>query len=593
MKIVSLPTKNLKMKSVLTVTFILFFFCVEMAAQDNPFMKMAEMKYAEYSRELAKHFDAFDTVKAQNIVQQLEEVAQKTGNAEWKLQAEFGRLVIFEIKRVLLGNEQYPAEKLLNMAFELLEKTKKMKIVYFELMTRQKIIYYYWNYLKKYELAFEQYDIQEKLLQHISSDDIPEKAAYYKEIADAHYHFKDYAKAFSYYNIVLNEKNNEQTKYAKQHARNGLGLIYSNDLKDYDRSDSCYRSIIEATSQFLDDDYQYTVWQGIAEGNLGHNMMMREKYEEAVPLFKNSIEKTLKHHDYAYASGTAINLANSYLKQNNMVEAKQQIDLAIECYKKMPREGRLPNIYEALSKYYAAIGNSKLAITYMDSTLTTKKKMEEQFNTLQLMRVEQRKHLSEQQLKDEQLSGYRRNFAIAVTGLLLICGGWVRYFLLYRKKKSAYHELVRKSQEWAMSGMEHGVAGQARNDLRMENEEIEEQNSPDKADRLLMEKIEELFENEKIYYDVDLSIDILAQKLNTNRNYVSAAINHCMKKNFNTFINEYRVKEAIQMMSKSDSQLYSIDHFAYSAGFNDRKNFYRVFKKITGLSPTEFRANMG
>jgi AraC-like DNA-binding protein len=46
------------------------------------------------------------------------------------------------------------------------------------------------------------------------------------------------------------------------------------------------------------------------------------------------------------------------------------------------------------------------------------------------------------------------------------------------------------------------------------------------------------------------------------------------------------------MLSNKDFKMFSVDHIAAQAGFNDRYNFYRVFKKITGLSPTEFRKNL-
>ena len=77
-------------------------------------------------------------------------------------------------------------------AFELLENLKKANLPQLELMIRQKIIDYHWIYFKNYEASFEQYAIQDKLLQRISSDDVLEKAWYYIHVADAHYFFKDY-----------------------------------------------------------------------------------------------------------------------------------------------------------------------------------------------------------------------------------------------------------------------------------------------------------------------------------------------------------------------------------------------------------------
>ena len=103
-----------------------------------------------------------------------------------------------------------------------------------------------------------------------------------------------------------------------------------------------------------------------------------------------------------------------------------------------------------------------------------------------------------------------------------------------------------------------------------------------------MKEIERLMTEEKIYRDSLLSIDSLAQRLGAKKYHVSEAINHCMEKNFNTFVNEYRIKDAIRLLSEKNAQIYSIEGIAFEAGFSDRRNFYRVFKKMTGLSPTQF-----
>jgi YesN/AraC family two-component response regulator len=361
------------------------------------------------------------------------------------------------------------------------------------------------------------------------------------------------------------------------------------------------------------DEERRDYWDGIAEGNLGRNRFLCGDEENAIPFLKNSIEKVLRFNDYGYAVVPSTTLALCYINKGNLKEAKRYIDLAINYYAKMPQAGYIIYIHETLSKYYSVTGNSKLSIAYMDSTLTAVKKYSAEFNALQLMRVEQRKFLSEQKIKEEQLQiekvkniGYQRILANTIVGLLIIGGILVRYFLLYRKKKAAYKELVSKAQEWAQ--VEITIAGHARNDdelritneevgydasVGIENEEIEEQNSPDEIDFLIMNSIEKLMSEEKLYTDTALTLEWLAKKLNSKRHYVSAAINNCTQKSYNTFINEYRIKEAIQLLSKENAKIFSIDQVAFDAGFNDRKNFYKVFKKMTGLSPTEFRNNVG
>jgi AraC-like DNA-binding protein len=116
-----------------------------------------------------------------------------------------------------------------------------------------------------------------------------------------------------------------------------------------------------------------------------------------------------------------------------------------------------------------------------------------------------------------------------------------------------------------------------------------ERTVPDKADYILMEAIEQLMNEQKLYKDSGVTLFSVAEKLKVSRNYVSNAINHCTGKNFNTYINEYRIKEAIHILSENQRSRLSVDDIASEAGFNDRHIFSRTFKKITGLSPTSFR----
>ena len=111
----------------------------------------------------------------------------------------------------------------------------------------------------------------------------------------------------------------------------------------------------------------------------------------------------------------------------------------------------------------------------------------------------------------------------------------------------------------------------------------------DETDLSIMKEIERLLTDEKIYKESSITVDMLAQKLGLKRYNVSIAINRCTQKNFNTLINEYRIKEAILSLS---NKKVTVDQIAFDCGFSDRKSFYRIFKKITGLSPTEFRNNV-
>jgi AraC-like DNA-binding protein len=588
----------IKMKALFII--ILSLFSGVLAAQENPFMQMAGKKYAEYALDWEKKniyfFNLKDTIEAQNIVNQVKEAANKSGSMEWKLYAAYYELQLFEkMQYVLYKKLMFDFEESLTERLKILEDAQKYNVVHLQLLLRQQIIDYYWYELNNYELAFEQYAIQKKILEKLSLEEMPDKLTYLLDAGNAHYYFKDYRNAMHYYEEILAEKDNALSQAPKSQARNSLGLCYRYAFNDLEHSDSCFRLIVKPGNMLQADEKHRNVWTGISEGNLGYNMMLRGEYDKAIPLFKSSMEKTLKDGDLGYSALIAISLANVYLKKGNVAEAKHFIDQAKDYYNKDYRDGMLSRIYETTSQYYALTGNVKLSLLYMDSLLAENKRMEAQFNALQMLRVEQKQNLSEQKLKEEQLNTekiksnlYKKGLIRTVFAALFIILLLVRYLVLYRKKKAAYQELVRKSQEWAQ------IDNNITSFVPITSDDLQEEGAkqnvaPDEVDFMLLKDIEKLMLENKLYRNTELSVDLVAQELGVKKHYVPFAINHCANKSFNTFVNEYRIKEAIQLLSDSNAHKETIDSIAFDVGFTDCYNFYRVFKKMTGLSPTEFR----
>jgi AraC-like DNA-binding protein len=546
--------------------------------KENPFMSMAGKRYAEYSQKLINqdiilnHLE--DTTEIRRMIGQVEEVAEATGSVQWRLHAAFFELELLSKKGGIEGDDRYPVEQIVKTARELLEKAQRAGVVYLELIVRQRIIDYYWNYFQDYELAFTQYAIQQERLEAVSSEEIPEKVDYMMRIANAHYFFKDYPKAVFYYQKVLEERETTCSDYPKQHARNGIGLSLRSLDNDLDRSDAYFRAIMQVEYQLPEHELDRDNWDGIAQGNLGHNMLLRKEYDNAIPLLKSSIEKMLKHNDYAFASGPAVNLAEIYLIKGDTSQAKRYIDLSMDYYRKMPREGRLQRIYEVMSKYWAYMGNAALSISYLDSTLVARRAYDEQFNAMLLLRMEQKESVQrevELAREKERRQQMQHRLLILSGGFVVIVGLLAFLLLLYRRNRAAYRDLVRKSQQWASEDAPNRL--------------------PDGADFGIMREIEQLMLR-GAYKDSALSLESLTLLLGAKRHYISGAINRCTQKNFNTFVNEFRIKEAVRLFSGNARRTHSVADVATCVGFHDTRNFLRVFKKMTGLTPSQFVNNM-
>jgi YesN/AraC family two-component response regulator len=96
-------------------------------------------------------------------------------------------------------------------------------------------------------------------------------------------------------------------------------------------------------------------------------------------------------------------------------------------------------------------------------------------------------------------------------------------------------------------------------------------------------------EGEKLYHEAELTLQQLANRLQLPTYLVSQAINDGLKKNFYELINGYRVEEAKQLLLSPKNQNFTILSIGFEAGFNSKTTFNTVFKKFTGMTPTEFR----
>lgn len=105
----------------------------------------------------------------------------------------------------------------------------------------------------------------------------------------------------------------------------------------------------------------------------------------------------------------------------------------------------------------------------------------------------------------------------------------------------------------------------------------------------LVERIQTLMDKDKLYQETELTLLQVANKLDVPAYQVSLAIKEGMQKNFYDLINGCRVEEAKKLLLDTSNRNFTILSVGFEAGFNSKTTFNTVFKKFTGLTPTEFR----
>lgn len=106
----------------------------------------------------------------------------------------------------------------------------------------------------------------------------------------------------------------------------------------------------------------------------------------------------------------------------------------------------------------------------------------------------------------------------------------------------------------------------------------------------IRESIENIMDNSLEFCSVDFNLEKLSSLVNSKSKYVSQVINETYQKNFNVFINEYRIKEARKRLTDIQKYgNYTIASIATSVGFKSNANFNLIFKKLTGMTPSVYQ----
>jgi YesN/AraC family two-component response regulator len=105
----------------------------------------------------------------------------------------------------------------------------------------------------------------------------------------------------------------------------------------------------------------------------------------------------------------------------------------------------------------------------------------------------------------------------------------------------------------------------------------------------VLRKLDQMMAVDKVFCDEDLTLGSLADEIEISPYQLSQILNERLNKNFNTYINEYRIREAgMLLIDEPDRTITSI---SYAVGFNTLSSFYNSFSKIHNSSPATYRKN--
>lgn len=336
----------------------------------------------------------------------------------------------------------------------------------------------------------------------------------------------------------------------------------------------------------------------------GIDLMRKNQYSLARDEFKNLRENNYDSMD-SLRSETLLTkmIAESYMKE-------MRPDSAIHYYQQMLTSAAEVEMHpyeieatKMLRECYGLLGDTATRDLLHLRYLEKKDSLIEVNQVAQLNSLRQKDDIESIELRMNDLANRKRNqeiigFASIVLAVMLLL---FLIFLWNRNKKlrSVNRFLYNKTQEMMADASKRRAEMAALKNTK-EQEEPKESNEKQKPGKYhtsnlqdeeilnIEQKISQKMKNTSVICDPNFSLNGLAQSINSNTAYVSRVINERFGVSFSILLGDNRIKEAILRMNDSSYGHLTIEAISQSVGFRSKTTFINSFKRVTGLTPSEY-----
>lgn len=252
------------------------------------------------------------------------------------------------------------------------------------------------------------------------------------------------------------------------------------------------------------------------------------------------------------------------INQQSLTKKRGQAYLIVDCYK-------------GLMRIYTKMGNKEKALQYQNAFF---KYNDSILNVNEFSKIRNQYQNYENEEKLQTISKQQKTifYQEVILGMLilLVVTAIIAIIIIRKQQRKLY---------------DTNVALYTRNNELVEAEgKIEHKSNTNVLHDELIMRINQVMNDESVFCNPEFSLATLAKLAQSNTSYVSQAINTTYNKNFRSFVNEYRIKEAMKRMKNNDTyKNYSIQGISESVGYKSVSNFIAAFKKHTGMTPSLYQ----
>lgn len=373
--------------------------------------------------------------------------------------------------------------------------------------------------------------------------------------------------------IAINEIAKDSAKI--KGALINIGIAYS-AIENFDSTLHYYNK-----AQVLQDN-------GIKKysDNLAFNFaaVYQEKgdYQSTIETYKNLVEE---HQNESRAPDAALhyNLAVAYFEIDEFELGLPLIDLAEDIAASENDIYVLRNIYDTKTMVYESLSNFELTVKYIQLKDSIEELLPVESGSHLLDNLKNRnelaKSLAESNVVKTELGFLRREKNLIITLGVILLLATISYILILHRKNTRKLALVKSNLAQVLE-KENRSNGSSPAEKRRETT----RNLDEIIDKIESElKVKELFKNPNV------SIALLAKRINSNTTEVSNVVNDCFEMPFRDLINKLRIEEARKMLTDPKFDHYSIEGISQLVGYKSISSFNINFKKHTGITPSFYR----
>lgn len=307
---------------------------------------------------------------------------------------------------------------------------------------------------------------------------------------------------------------------------------------------------------------------------------------------ENYFKKALGQIDSKYTPDrfrlmTLTMLSNLKYDIGNYASALEYIN---QCLKETDDPDIRGPLYNLLHRCYEQSGNKEKAAYYLNRYVSLADTLLHSGQAKALRDIEKQNSIANFNLRLSRANDERHHLMIVVFVMLaaLVIMGVLGFWLYKsrRKLQKLNEELYHQARAKISCHMSDATEESVNNKISNNSEDSDD----DEKTKELVSNLRNIMETSPEIYRSDFSLDSLARLANASSRKVSLIINTRFGLNFNTFLQKYRVEEACRRLDNHERyQNHTIEAISESLGFKSRSNFIAVFRKFTGLTPSEYQ----